>query len=737
MPGGEYGCSAAMRSAKCTFQRQKSIDLAGGVDLRLVRRLRLAEHGRALRIGRYLVGEQLGGAQEDREPLVQRRRRPRLLRAERGGDRLLHVARRRPGATLAEHLACARAASAPRPCRCPFALACRRSPAGSRPATCAIVSSARLSACFSGDPGRVAEDRLVERLRDLRDGIRHGGKISVIVPENTMARTDVRMTPLPTCRTATRLTLRASKATTSTACAGESVAVALFASGERVLSRSIKYHRPRGFFCLAGHCGACLMRIDGKPNVKRLPDAGARRHARRAAERVSRRARSTCSAPPTSSSRRGMDHHTMMTSPRALNAVMQKVVRQLGGLGRLPDARDGRAVELPRRAAAHVDVVVVGGGPAGSARRPRCARARQEDAARRRAGSRRRLATWRIRRTALRAADAALGGGARGRRRGAVAVDGARPGIPRTRRRRARAPGLLAVHTPEGLLQGHRRALRLRDRRLRSERALRRQRSPGRAAGARGRAPAGALRRRARPSGRSSSATGPTRARSPRRWPTPAPRSRASTGTTKPSSPRTGTRWVAASRCETTRRKTRSSATWSRSPRCRRRPPSCRASTASPVALRRRSGRLRLPRRRRRPHRACRSVFACGDVTGFGGIDDAARRRALRPRGRRQLRRQRRRRAHERQGDRLPLRGRDARRRRAHASRSATRRSRRSSATPASAPARARARSAWSHARACACTRRRRRRDGGAAVHRAAAGRAGAARHLRARTTTE
>src|SRR3954469_17940354 len=52
------------------------------------------------------------------------------------------------------------------------------------------------------------------------------------------------------------------------ACAGESVAVALFAAGERVLSRSVKYHRPRGFFCLAGHCGACLVRIDGRPNMK-------------------------------------------------------------------------------------------------------------------------------------------------------------------------------------------------------------------------------------------------------------------------------------------------------------------------------------------------------------------------------------------------------------------------------------------------------------------------------------
>src|SRR5438034_11445671 len=49
---------------------------------------------------------------------------------------------------------------------------------------------------------------------------------------------------------------------------GEPVAVALFASGARVLSRSIKYHRPRSFFCLAGHCGACLMRVGGVPNVK-------------------------------------------------------------------------------------------------------------------------------------------------------------------------------------------------------------------------------------------------------------------------------------------------------------------------------------------------------------------------------------------------------------------------------------------------------------------------------------
>ncbi|HEY2746009.1 MAG TPA: 2Fe-2S iron-sulfur cluster-binding protein [Polyangia bacterium] len=147
------------------------------------------------------------------------------------------------------------------------------------------------------------------------------------------------------------------------ACAGESVAVALFASGQRVLSRSIKYHRPRGFFCLAGHCGACLMRIDGKPNVRACKTQA------KDGLRVERQ-----NAFPTGAFdvlgaadfffAKGMDHHTMMTSPRALNAVLNKVVRQLGGLGKLPEPHETTA-ELPRPRTKRVDVVVVGGGPAG------------------------------------------------------------------------------------------------------------------------------------------------------------------------------------------------------------------------------------------------------------------------------------------------------------------------------------------------------------------------------------
>jgi sarcosine oxidase subunit alpha len=152
---------------------------------------------------------------------------------------------------------------------------------------------------------------------------------------------------------------------------GETVAVALFASGENVLSRSVKYHRPRGFFCLDGHCGACLMRIGGRPNMK-----ACRAVVSDGLECERQNAFPTGGFDVLGAAdflfAKGMDHHTMMTSPRALNAVMQKLVRQLGGLGRLPDEAPG---ELPRAESRHVDALVIGAGPAGLAAATAIARA--------------------------------------------------------------------------------------------------------------------------------------------------------------------------------------------------------------------------------------------------------------------------------------------------------------------------------------------------------------------------
>lgn len=49
---------------------------------------------------------------------------------------------------------------------------------------------------------------------------------------------------------------------------GETIGAALYAAGVDIFSRSLKYHRPRGMFCVIGKCSSCLMRVDGVPNVK-------------------------------------------------------------------------------------------------------------------------------------------------------------------------------------------------------------------------------------------------------------------------------------------------------------------------------------------------------------------------------------------------------------------------------------------------------------------------------------
>jgi predicted molibdopterin-dependent oxidoreductase YjgC len=51
-------------------------------------------------------------------------------------------------------------------------------------------------------------------------------------------------------------------------CEGEPIAAALHAAGVRVLGHSHEENRPRGFYCAIGNCSSCLMRVNGKPNVR-------------------------------------------------------------------------------------------------------------------------------------------------------------------------------------------------------------------------------------------------------------------------------------------------------------------------------------------------------------------------------------------------------------------------------------------------------------------------------------
>jgi sarcosine oxidase subunit alpha len=151
----------------------------------------------------------------------------------------------------------------------------------------------------------------------------------------------------------------------------ESIAAAAIASGTRVLARSLKYHRPRTFFCFEGHCSGCLVRLSGVPNLRACQSA-CTAGAEVSGQNAFPSAEVDLLGAVDFLFSRGMDHHTLMTGSSVLNKLANKVVRQLSGLGKLPDQP---ASELPGVAVRAADVCVIGGGPAGLAAATATARA--------------------------------------------------------------------------------------------------------------------------------------------------------------------------------------------------------------------------------------------------------------------------------------------------------------------------------------------------------------------------
>lgn len=152
---------------------------------------------------------------------------------------------------------------------------------------------------------------------------------------------------------------------------GEPLALALLASGVDVFARSVKYHRPRGPFCLDGRCEGCLARVNGQPNVPtcRTPATDglvAERQNAFPSAQVDFLQAIDWFFPE------GMQHHEMFAwLPGPLHRAMQRVARRVGGLGTLPSQAPAVVPEVRR---AKVDVLVVGGGPAGLAAAAEAAR---------------------------------------------------------------------------------------------------------------------------------------------------------------------------------------------------------------------------------------------------------------------------------------------------------------------------------------------------------------------------
>ncbi len=150
---------------------------------------------------------------------------------------------------------------------------------------------------------------------------------------------------------------------------GDTVASALYRAGQRIFSRSFKYHRPRGLLCGAGRCPNCLVNVDGTPNVRACTEpvrAGMQVRHQNAFPSLERdwlavAERFDWLMPV------GFYYKTF-THPTAWRFV-EPLIRRVAGLGEVADQAPAASDDAPgyEHLYIHTDVVVVGGGPAGIA----------------------------------------------------------------------------------------------------------------------------------------------------------------------------------------------------------------------------------------------------------------------------------------------------------------------------------------------------------------------------------
>jgi sarcosine oxidase, subunit alpha len=146
---------------------------------------------------------------------------------------------------------------------------------------------------------------------------------------------------------------------------GDTIASALAASGERVFSRSLKYHRPRGLLTADGHDPGCIVTVDDEPNVpggqRRItPGAEVTAQGGWPSLRFDLKALNRLAGPALSA---GFYYKTFIR-PRRLWPFYERVLRRFSPGGRVRvAARAGRYDHLH----VHPDVLVAGGGPAGMA----------------------------------------------------------------------------------------------------------------------------------------------------------------------------------------------------------------------------------------------------------------------------------------------------------------------------------------------------------------------------------
>ncbi|HJS96836.1 MAG TPA: 2Fe-2S iron-sulfur cluster-binding protein [Solirubrobacteraceae bacterium] len=148
---------------------------------------------------------------------------------------------------------------------------------------------------------------------------------------------------------------------------GDTIGSALFAKGQRTFSRSFKYHRRRGLLCCAGQCPNCIVAVDGAPGVRACVEPvteGMRVEHLNAQPSLELDVMRATDLVGTKFTPPGFYYKTFIR-PRRLWPLYEKVLRHAAGLGVLRKEQADREwrTEYRRR---HADVLVIGGGPAGT-----------------------------------------------------------------------------------------------------------------------------------------------------------------------------------------------------------------------------------------------------------------------------------------------------------------------------------------------------------------------------------
>src|SRR3954454_8407448 len=144
---------------------------------------------------------------------------------------------------------------------------------------------------------------------------------------------------------------------------GDTIASALYRSGVRTFSRSFKYHRPRGLYCVSGDCPNCLVTVDGEVNVRAC-------ECRAQAGQKVRRQNAWPSADRDALAVIDKMHWALPVGfyykagirPKFAWPLMEPTIRKMAGLG-VVDHRD--APRHLERVNWHPDMLVVGAGVAG------------------------------------------------------------------------------------------------------------------------------------------------------------------------------------------------------------------------------------------------------------------------------------------------------------------------------------------------------------------------------------